>query len=307
MNMSDRDKKIIIVLAPLLAVVGFWFLVLAPKRSESTKLGTQLEQAQSKRDSTVAQATTLQGSRDHYARDYATVVRLGKAIPSTVDMPSLLVQLDSAAKGTNIDFNEVKAGDRTAATTSTASTSGSSSSGSGGSSSGSGSAPVASGGSKAQTGPGTATESANNSQQTSNDKSAASGADAGTTSSSSSSTSGTTGSGAQGLDSVPLTFAFSGSFFDLADFFHRLKRFVRAANGNVDVKGRLMTIDGLSFKSDTFPAISATVESTVYLSPKTEGTTAGATSSGPQATPASTSAPAASTTNASTSGQGNPQ
>jgi hypothetical protein len=31
---------------------------------------------------------------------YAQVVRLGKALPSSVDMPSLLVQLDAAAAGT---------------------------------------------------------------------------------------------------------------------------------------------------------------------------------------------------------------
>ena len=39
---------------------------------------------------------------------------------------------------------------------------------------------------------------------------------------------GDTGSGVAGLDSVPLELEFRGGFFDLADFFHRLKRFVRA-------------------------------------------------------------------------------
>ena len=50
-----------------------------------------------------------------YAKDYATVVRLGKAIPSTLDMPSLLVQLESAAKGTGIDFDSITVGERTTA------------------------------------------------------------------------------------------------------------------------------------------------------------------------------------------------
>ncbi len=93
-----------------------------------------------------------------------------------------------------------------------------------------------------------------------------------------------------GLDSVPLEFAFSGSFFDLADFFHRMKRFVRVANKDIRVQGRLMTIDRLSFKSDQFPVITAEVTSTVYLSPKSQGATAGATPQGPAtdgATPAS--------------------
>jgi hypothetical protein len=113
------------------------------------------------------------------------------------------------------------------------------------------------------------------------------------------------------LDTVPLDFAFSGDFSDLADFFHRLKRFVRAANGRVNVKGRLMTIDSLDFKSDSFPKITATVGATVYLSPKAEGATAGATPTGPApaVTPTSATPPASSGTSApaATSSGGNPQ
>ena len=40
----------------------------------------------------------------------------------------------------------------------------------------------------------------------------------------------------RGLDSVPLELEFTGSFFDLADFFHRIKRFVRVANENMVVR-----------------------------------------------------------------------
>ena len=55
---------------------------------------------------------------------------------------------------------------------------------------------------------------------------------------------------APGLDSVPLDFTFTGSYFDLADFFHRMKRFVRVANDEIKVQGRLMTIDSLDFTTD---------------------------------------------------------
>ncbi len=56
----------------------------------------------------------LAGAKRSFAADYATVIRLGKSIPASVDMPSLLVQLDRAASGTRIKFTDVKAGDRTA-------------------------------------------------------------------------------------------------------------------------------------------------------------------------------------------------
>jgi hypothetical protein len=144
---------------------------------------------------------------------------------------------------------------------------------------------VAAGGQQAQTGPGQATEKANNAAKTSDQASQAAGSTAGSSSSTSSTSS---SSGVAGLDTVPLTFTFNGSYFSLADFFHRVKRFVRIANNGVDVKGRLMTIDGMNFTSEKFPTVSASVTATVYLSPKSQGTTAGATPQGPSTTTTST-------------------
>jgi hypothetical protein len=46
-----------------------------------------------------------------------------------------------------------------------------------------------------------------------------------------------------------------------------------------------MTIDGVEYtaEAETFPALVATVKATVYLTPKAEGVTAGATPGGPSA------------------------
>jgi hypothetical protein len=87
-----------------------------------------------------------------------------------------------------------------------------------------------------------------------------------------------------------LTFNFTGSYFDLADFFHRVKRFVYVANNQIFVRGRLLTIDTLSFAPGTSStggstgALTATVGATVYLSPKSQGATGGATPAGPAGT-----------------------
>ena len=98
------------------------------------------------------------------------------------------------------------------------------------------------------------------------------------------------GSGVPGLDAVPLEFSFQGDFFELADFLHRLKRFVYVASGGIQVKGRLMVIDSFSFKtgeetgkssSSKGGSVQAEVKATVYLSPKQEGASAGATPQGP--------------------------
>jgi len=216
MSLTERDRKIVLVLVPLLLIVGYWFLVLGPKRDEAAKLGEELTAAEDKREAANATVGQLESSKDSYAKDYETVVRLGKAIPASLDMPSLLVQLETAAKGTGIDFDSITVGERTTAAAAPA-----------GSSSAGGAAPVESGGEKAQSAPGSATEQANEGADTADQASQASGA---TTSGSGSSSGSTPTSAVPGLDTVALTFSFEGSYFDLADFLHRVKRFVRVAN-----------------------------------------------------------------------------
>ena len=45
---------------------------------------------------------------------------------------------------------------------------------------------------------------------------------------------------------MPFSFTFQGSFFRLADFFHRLERYIVPRHDDVDVTGRLLMIDGIS-------------------------------------------------------------
>jgi Tfp pilus assembly protein PilO len=285
-TLTDRDRKILLALVPLAIVAAYWFLMLAPKREEAATIQDQLTQAESERDTAVQKADGLGAAKQSFARDYATVIYLGKSIPSTVDMPSLLVQLDRAARGTGIKFTSIQTGDRTAAgsTTTTGSTSTGSTAPASGSTPPGGTTGPASSGAPAQSGPGSAAQSAGGAVDKSNNASAASGGATDTTTSTTpgASTTGAPAESNSALDTVPLDFEFDGSFFDLADFFHRMKRFVRVANKNIVVRGRLMTINSFSFDAkESFPSLTATVHATVYLAPKAEGVSAGASPGGP--------------------------
>jgi hypothetical protein len=289
MNMTDRDRKILLALIPLVLIVAYWFLLLAPKREESGKIRDELSQAEAARDTAQQKASQLAGAKRSFAADYATVIRIGKSIPTSVDMPSLLVQLDRAARGTGIKFTDIKTGERTGAPTApvaatTPTTPGGGSSG-----------PTAPGAAPAQSGPGQAAQTASGAVQTAN---GASGAAAGTPGANGDAS----GTGAPGLETVPLDFEFDGSFFDLADFFHRMKRFVKVANDKIIIRGRLMTIDSFTFDSAAFPEIKAQVSATVYLAPKAQGVDAGATPQGPAPTSPAGEAPKT----ASSSGSGSP-
>jgi Tfp pilus assembly protein PilO len=299
-SLSDRDKKLLIFLVPIAVLGAFWFLLLSPKREEAAQAEQEAIVQEERRDAARTQVNQASAAETDFAADYSEIVRLGKAIPAQVDMPSLLVQLESAAEGTGIRFTKITTGERTevpAPAPATPPAAGSSK----------GTTPAAAGGEPAQSAPGSAAEAAGSAAATADQRSQAaeqSGVNPGDAQTSTPSGQGLPVGGgaatsadpaaaqgsANGLETVPLELEFVGDFFNLADFFHDVKRFVRVAGTNVVVGGRLITIEGVSYSSDqmVFPAVKAELTATIYLSPQVQGTTAGADPQGPPtATPAS--------------------
>ena len=290
MTLSARDKKIVTLLVPLLVLFAYWFLLLAPKREAASQAATTLEAEQARLADSEAQANTVEAAKTNFARDYAAVVALGKAIPTSVDMPSLLVQLEQAAQGTGIELAGVTVGERVAvaqpAPAATAPTTPGAPD------------PAASGtapsGQPPQSAPGAAVASAQGAADAATAPPPPSDPAAAATPAATGTPATTAAAGA--LESVSLEFDFKGDFFELADFFHSLKRFVFVDGDKVRVRGRLMTIDSVEYvtEAESFPSLNATVSATVYLTPKAEGVTAGATPAGPPIAP-SPAAPATTT------------
>jgi len=108
MTLRDRAMVLALVLAALAA--GGWFLVLAPMRDEAGSLGAQIDtQRQTIASAQSDLASGAQAQRE-YARDYATVARLGAAVPDDDNVASLIVQVQQAATATNVDFRSLKVG-----------------------------------------------------------------------------------------------------------------------------------------------------------------------------------------------------
>jgi Tfp pilus assembly protein PilO len=103
--------------------------------------------------------------------------------------------------------------------------------------------------------------------------------------------------GPAGLAVMPYSLTFTGSFFKIADFIGGLDSLVKTTNEKVGVNGRLVTINGFSLSEDSeaqFPALLVTFSVTTYLTPPSQGTTAGASPEGPSEAVASV--PASTTT-----------
>ncbi|QEC49376.1 hypothetical protein FSW04_18570 [Baekduia soli] len=85
--------------------------------------------------------------------------------------------------------------------------------------------------------------------------------------------------GAAGFPTMPFSFDFNGSFFNMQRFLKSLDDLTSVDGKSIAVKGRLLTVDGVSLTAGPkgFPQIDANVAVTAYLLPTDEGLTAGAT------------------------------
>jgi Tfp pilus assembly protein PilO len=108
--MTRTNKILAAVVAVGLAVGAFYFLALAPQREEIAKLDTDV--AAKEAELTQAQQTLAgyEQARKTYKSNYTTLARLGKAVPADDDVRSLMVQLQSAAGRSGVDFEKIELG-----------------------------------------------------------------------------------------------------------------------------------------------------------------------------------------------------
>lgn len=105
--MTARDRLVIVIVCVLAAAAGAWLLVIQPKRSQAASLGKQVSAAQAQLASVREQVAQGNAARAAYARSYTELARLGEAVPSDDNVPSLIYQLQGAANATGVDFRSL--------------------------------------------------------------------------------------------------------------------------------------------------------------------------------------------------------
>jgi len=259
--MTTRDRLVIVGVLLAAALAGFWFLGLAPKRKEAADLQAQIATQTQQLTTAQAQAAAARQAKARYNDDYAAVAKLGKAVPKSDALPSLVYQLQSVAHSARIDFTSLKI----------------SGGGGQGPTPAAAAAPAASG----------AAGGANPSASASGGSSAAPAASAPATATPAPATQAAAATlppgatvGSAGFPTMPFSFVFSGTFFDMERFFGDVQRFVRVDGKEVDADGRLLSVDGFSLVAGPggFPNVKANVVATAYLrTPADDNTSTAAT------------------------------
>jgi len=270
--MTTRDRLVIVVVLLVAALAGFWFLAIAPKRKEAADLDAQIATQTQQLTTAQAQASTARQAKARYNDDYAAVAKLGKAVPKSDALPSLVYQLQSVAHSSRIDFTSLK---------------------------------VSGGGGQAPAPAPAATAAAGGASASGASASQGSSATASASSSGSSSTPATASPapatqaaaatlppgaavGSAGFPTMPFSFVFSGTYFDMERFFGDVQSFVKVNGKQVDANGRLLSIDGFGLVAGPggFPNVKANIVATAYLRTAADDSTSSAAPGAATATPA---------------------
>jgi Tfp pilus assembly protein PilO len=270
---KGSDKAVVLGVVMAVVLVAFYMMALSPKRDKASQLGKDVTALKAQVSSQEQVAQFGEQARQEFPVFYGRLVVLGKAVPAEADTASLLVQLSSIARRTDVDFRGISlaaGGGSSGATASSASPAASTDT----STSGTTSTPAPSG----STG--------------SSDAAPASGTTAPTTTAAPATEAGaanlpigaTVGPG--DLGTMPYNLNFVGNYFQVADFLQGLDGLIHTrGNSQVAADGRLLTIDAFSLSdpqgTGPNPKLNVAISVTSYVTPASQGLTAGATPGGP--------------------------
>jgi hypothetical protein len=256
--MKGTDRTVLMVLPALALVAAFWFMFLSPKREEASTLQEDVTRLESEVAQLEEVADFAEQAREGFPTDYKKVVTLGKAVPQDDDTASLFAQLTGVSTQAGVQFRSLELVDAGEVETPEAPP---------------------------------ATDTPDEAAPPDEGADAPSAAPVATEEAAANLPIGAT-IGPAGLPVMPYELEFQGDFFHVADFVAGLDSSVSTDQGNVTVDGRLLTIDGFTLTRDVengFPSLISNFAITSYVTPSTEGLTAGATPTGPA--PVSTPTP----------------
>jgi Tfp pilus assembly protein PilO len=120
--MKARDRTVLIAVA-LVAVLGAaWLTVVSPEREKASKLNGQIASAQAALATAEGQLASARGAEAKYTAAYESVVNLGKAVPPTQEVPSLIYQIAQASDQKQVDFASIATGNDSSSSSSTSAT-----------------------------------------------------------------------------------------------------------------------------------------------------------------------------------------
>ncbi len=121
--MTGRDRIVVVSLAAAAILVAVWMLAVSPERQQASKAAGEVASAQSQLQSAESQVASASAAQAKYQAAYAAIVSLGKAVPASQEVPSLMYQLSKATGQKNVEFASITSGSGGSSSSSSSTTS----------------------------------------------------------------------------------------------------------------------------------------------------------------------------------------
>jgi Type II secretion system (T2SS), protein M len=108
--MTGRDRIVLISLAAVAVLAAVWMLAVSPEQQRASKLAEEVSSAQTQLQSAEGQLANATVAQTKYESAYTAVVSLGKAVPASQEVPSLIYQLAQATGQKNVEFASITSG-----------------------------------------------------------------------------------------------------------------------------------------------------------------------------------------------------
>jgi Tfp pilus assembly protein PilO len=107
---TTRDRLVLIGVIALALLAAVWLLLVSPERSKASKLSSEVSAASAQLASAQGDAASARAAQQRYSAAYSSVVSLGKAVPASEEVPSLMYQIAQATNEKHVQFNSITTG-----------------------------------------------------------------------------------------------------------------------------------------------------------------------------------------------------
>jgi len=116
--MTARGKEVYIITAvvAVVLIVAWYFLLLSPTRTKLSDLDGQIQAQQAALATAKQDVARLESYKKTAPQSRAEIVRLGKMLPESEGIPSLIIELTRTADASGVDLNSITRGATVAGT-----------------------------------------------------------------------------------------------------------------------------------------------------------------------------------------------
>ena len=107
--MTTRDRLVLMGVIVLAFVGVAWLMFVSPERKKAATAAAAVTAAEAQLASAHSELATARAAQAKYAASYGTIVHLGKAVPTTQEVPSLMYELAQASKQKRVEFASISA------------------------------------------------------------------------------------------------------------------------------------------------------------------------------------------------------